>query len=102
VRFLCRWQLKEAEKVEQARRQAEKEEIDRRARELQREMAHKMGDIGTAVAAFSVRQKDEDLDGRCVGGAWLVESAADAGNDDTRTPPSETEETPLEAHAPAA
>ena len=88
-----------------SKRQAEKEEIDRRARELQREMAHKMGDIGTAVAAVSVRQGDEDLDGRCVGGRCVGVArlhAADAGNDDTRTPPSETEETALEAHAPAA
>jgi hypothetical protein len=106
VRFRCRWELKEAERVEQARRQAEKQEIDRLARELQREMAHNMADIGTAVAAVSVRQGDEGLDGRCVGGAGLVESAADACNDacndDTMTPPSETEETALEAHAPAA
>ena len=72
---------------------------------LQREMAHKMGDIGTAVAAVSVRQGDEDLDGRCVGGRCVGVArlhAADAGNDDTRTPPSETQETALEAHAPAA
>ena len=105
-----RWELKEAEKVERARREAEREEIDKRARELQslgadviaqhmlrvkmqRDMEDKMAKMSTAVAVVSARGGDRDLGGGC----FVGDGQAEPG-DDTTTPPSETEDT---ARAPA-